>query len=90
MALKQDGVYFIQFVLNKVINWGRFCFLNGVRVSKPPQPTYIKIKYWSSTSDDLKRKAHRAAAEVALREVKLIVLSSAIRVSFWAFYKGST
>ena len=28
MALKQDGVYFIQFVLNKVINWGRFflCF----------------------------------------------------------------
>ena len=27
MALKQDGVYFIQFVLNKVIDWGRFfCF----------------------------------------------------------------
>ena len=25
-----------------------------------------------------------------LREVKLIVLSSAIRVSFWAFYKLST
>ena len=44
MALKQDGVYFIQFVLNKVINWGRFffVFLKGVRVSKPRQPTYIQ------------------------------------------------